>query len=165
MLRDGRTITHAQTRTWDGASGTIERSFSGPNGQTRSTERAWSPEEYDQATTSAVAPGTGLAPGALGESAAGAEAPKKTNWLSKLNPFARWGKSDKADASRPPRSGFTLGAARRGGSAAGSAGLSDRPSGTPSQGNRLGQQSRVGRESSDVARGGPGGNRGPKPPR
>ncbi|TVS11906.1 MAG: hypothetical protein EA424_23215 [Planctomycetaceae bacterium] len=34
-LPDGRTIHHSHVRTWDGTDGTMERSFTGPNGQER----------------------------------------------------------------------------------------------------------------------------------
>src|SRR3990170_4819761 len=44
-LRDGRTILHSQTRSWDGTTGTMERTFSGPNGQTREFQHAWTPDD------------------------------------------------------------------------------------------------------------------------
>ena len=37
-LPDGRTVTMEQTRTWDGTSGTMERTFTGPNGRRLCTE-------------------------------------------------------------------------------------------------------------------------------
>jgi len=44
-LPDGRSVNMEQTRTWDGTSGTMERTFSGPNGQSRTFQRPWSPDD------------------------------------------------------------------------------------------------------------------------
>ncbi len=40
-LRDGRTVEHSYSQTWDGTTLTSERTFTGPNGQTHTSEREW----------------------------------------------------------------------------------------------------------------------------
>ncbi|MCR4412717.1 MAG: hypothetical protein NUV77_09865 [Thermoguttaceae bacterium] len=40
-LRDGRTIEHSYTQTWDGQTLETQRSFAGPNGQTWNRENTW----------------------------------------------------------------------------------------------------------------------------
>jgi len=44
VLRDGRTLSRTETRTWDGTKGTRERTMIDPNGQTRTFQRAWAPD-------------------------------------------------------------------------------------------------------------------------
>ncbi len=46
-LRDGRTVEHTYTRSWDGQTFHTEQSFSGPNGQTWTRERTWTPGAED----------------------------------------------------------------------------------------------------------------------
>lgn len=115
-LRDGRTILHSQTRTWDGTTGTMERTFSGPNGQTLESQRPWT---RDAAATPPV------------------ESPKekKLGWAEKLNPFRKGGlfRPNKKPPSSPPRSsGFTMGSSGQSGAGRVPSGLSRRQPGEPS---------------------------------
>lgn len=146
-LRDGRTINHTQSRTWDGTTGTMERTFSGPNGQTRSMERPWSPEEFFETentpapTASDLPPppefSPAMAPGSPSDAIDSDGKAKKPSWLSKWNPFAKWGKSSEPRASR---SGFTVGSSQRGNSFSAPPGLAKKQAGVPSGGRDLGQQ-------------------------
>ncbi|NQT12847.1 MAG: hypothetical protein HQ582_08860 [Planctomycetes bacterium] len=130
QLRDGRTILHGQTRSWDGVSGTMERTFQGPNGQTRQVERPWTPDGdlplQPDATIVGPAPGelSTLPPSPTVEGAgpgAGPEAmparKKAWGWLDKLNPFRKNRSPRAAESGRRPSlpgSGFTMGAGGRG---------------------------------------------------
>lgn len=145
-LRDGRAINHSQTRTWDGTTGTMERTFSGPNGQTRSMERPWSPEEFFQTENAPAAVASDLpppefspamAPESLSDAIDSDGKAKKPSWLSKWNPFAKWGKSSEPRSSR---SGFTVGSSQRGNSFSAPPGLAKKQAGVPSGGRHLGQQ-------------------------
>jgi hypothetical protein len=131
-FRDGRTLNMTQTRTWDGTSGTMERTFTGPNGQTRDFQRPWTPEDEPvepppvslrerlrlrmMADAPATYPETpDVQPPVL--------EPAKRKWgflekLEKLNPFRAtggqaWGWKSSSD-TRPPRAGFTIGSAGHG---------------------------------------------------
>lgn len=128
-LRDGRTIEHGYTQSWDGTTLQRERTFSGPNGQTHSLQQSWTvPSDGSQPTTP---PATPTEPGVpeqpasqpvadLPEMAGSTEGSLETNrtTLEKLNPFAS--KTTTTDGSKPSRSrmtrpsGFTLGASARG---------------------------------------------------
>jgi hypothetical protein len=128
-LRDGRTISHAQTRSWDGTTGTMERTFIGPNGQTRQFQHAWAPDD-PLPVEPMPAPGeprspettvpdtmTGLAAPIVEGSAPPppVERPKKLSWLEKLNPFRGVAGSWRSSGTVPPhRSGFTVGSGARG---------------------------------------------------
>lgn len=122
VFRDGRTLEMTQTRSWDGENGTMERTFLGPNGQDRSFQRAWSPED-------AVAGGQPAMPQEPARVWDSHEQPKariQAPWAplntatkpkpeggfwSKLNPFHRGGTSITSwKPSSRGRSGFTLGA-------------------------------------------------------
>ncbi len=122
-FRDGRTMEHSQVRSWDGTTATMEHSFVGPNGQTRTFQRAWSPGEFAGGRTPAVeagVPALGRA-GRSMETAAGDRVPreiprsvvKRPNWLQRLNPF-HWdgpaGSELRRDAKLARRWGFTIGA-------------------------------------------------------
>lgn len=122
-LRDGRSITHSQTRTWDGSTGTLEQSFVGPNGQVREFSRSWSPDPAPSEKPSAIA-----------------------NFFRKLNPFA---KGDRPSSTRPSstgrRGGFTLGSAGQGASPGNRFGLSGEQPGKPAlNAHRIEAKQRVG---------------------
>ncbi len=114
-LPDGRTINHSQIRTWDGTDGTMERSFTGPNGQTRESVRSWTPDEptrgqmasmAEPAQLSTVIPAT---PQPTTTSAT-VQATEQHGWWQKLNPFGRRGnETSNAAAASAPRRGFTIG--------------------------------------------------------
>jgi hypothetical protein len=148
QLRDGRTILHSQTRSWDGATGTMEKTFQGPNGQTRQVERPWTPDGEVFAE-----PGTALAEAAPAElptlpppptvDAAGGAAPpearpgkrKAWGWLGKLNPFRKGPapqSAGSAGSTSPRGSGFTLGSGGRGRMGHVPSGLSKKQPGQPS---------------------------------
>ena len=55
-FRDGRTMEKTFTRSYDGTTGTMERSFIGPNGQVRQFERPWTPDDLVETETPIVAP-------------------------------------------------------------------------------------------------------------
>lgn len=98
VLRDGRTLSKTDTRTWDGTQGTREQTMIGPNGQTRNSLHEWAPDGQvtDGQTTNIPSP------------------PKPSFW-SKLNPFAKKTRTDISTttpriASSPgARRGFTVG--------------------------------------------------------
>lgn len=145
-LRDGRTISHDLTRSWDGTTGTMERTFSGPNGQTRSFQHAWAPDDVPPTEP----PPTALEPpvqemerlranrwaGRVDAVGPPAESPGKWGWLEKLNPFRkRSGPAFGTSASRPSpprRAGFTVGSGGRGGISRVPHGLANRNPGQPS---------------------------------
>jgi hypothetical protein len=128
-FRDGRTMTHTQTRTWDGTTGTMDRTFVGPNGQTRQMTRPWTPDDVvagtaapaaepapaDTAPTSTDAAPTSTAPAPAGTTGEGpsAEGKSRWGWLKKLNPFGGGVTPRGPNAgSAPRRSGFTVGSGR-----------------------------------------------------
>ena len=124
LFRDGRTMEMTQTRSWDAESGTgtVSRSFLGPNGQSQGYERPWSPEGEmagSQASFGPDGPKTLEAPqrpdrgihnmwGLLGSTKK--SKPKSSFW-NKLNPFRHKEKSMTGPEPSPRRSGFTLGSA------------------------------------------------------
>jgi len=148
QLRDGRTILHSQTRSWDGVTGTMEKTFQGPNGQTRQIERPWAPdaEAFAEPGTTIAGPAPAELPAlpppptvAGGGAAAGPEAkPEKRKawgWLEKLNPFRRNRSPQGAtsgQSSSPRGSGFTLGSGGRGRMGHVPPGLSKKQPGQPS---------------------------------
>jgi hypothetical protein len=128
-LRDGRTIEHGYTQSWDGTTRQRERTFSGPNGQTHNFQQSWTvPSDGSQPTpppATPTEPGVPEQPASqpvadLSEMAGATEGSLETNrtTLQKLNPFAS--KTTTTDGSKPSRSrmtrpsGFTLGASARG---------------------------------------------------
>jgi hypothetical protein len=107
-LPDGRTITQTQVRTWDGTDGTRERSFVGPNGQTRESVRSWTPDEQIAGQlTSLPRP---VQASAVAPAPATSQPAEKVRWWQNLNPFRKQGNqvADSAAASAPRR-GFTIG--------------------------------------------------------
>ncbi len=125
-LRDGRTILHQQTRSWDGTTGTRQQTFNGPNGQTRYSEHTW---RAPPAAPGTVAPERAAPP---------VEPPKKRNpwgWLEKLNPFRKGGLlgPSKPPAEPPARArGFTIGSGHRDPPGHVPQGVSNRQPGRPS---------------------------------
>ena len=102
-LPDGRTINQTHVRLWDGTSGTMERSFTGPNGQTRQSQRSWTPDEQ------------------IGG--------QMVSWWQKLNPFRKKGSQTAGSvAASAPRRGFTIGTPNANSARASSIRSSERPS-------------------------------------
>jgi hypothetical protein len=109
-LPDGRTINHLQVRTWDGTDGTTERSFAGPNGQTRESVRSWTPDEpiagQMASMPAPVQPYSVSSPTVPATS----QPTEKVSWWQKLNPFRKQGNQTAgAAAAAAPRRGFTVG--------------------------------------------------------
>jgi len=130
-LRDGRTIEHTYTQSWDGSTFQSERSFAGPNGQTHNRQRTWTmPSDGGLPTESAIPTESQLS-APTPETVASPE--PEGSLLEKLNPFASKTKMSRSEtssslsASRP--SGFTLGASAKGTLAAGNRSLSKGPPG------------------------------------
>jgi len=127
VLRDGRTISKVDTRTWDGTQGTHERTMIGPNGQTRTFQHAWTPDgqEPDGATTNPPSMTGHIPSDPRGASSTkplqrphsdiSAETQPKQDFWSKWNPLAKKPRTDISKktprtASTPPvRRGFTVG--------------------------------------------------------
>ncbi len=127
VLRDGRTLSKTDTRTWDGTQGTRERTMIGPNGQTRTFQHEWAPD--GQVTDGQVTnlPSTeGQSPGGPTTSSltaplqrppsdVAAQSQPKPSFWRKLNPFAKKTRTDISTttpriASSPgTRRGFTVG--------------------------------------------------------
>ncbi len=118
-LPDGRIVSQTRTQSWDGTTGTRQRSFVGPNGQLRERQRNWSPDgqlgpESQQPVVTAARSGNGLtAP----VSAPVAQA-NKAKWWQRLNPFRSRGReTSSVAATAPARRGFSVGTPRRSGAA------------------------------------------------
>ncbi len=110
-LPGGRTLEQTHVHSWDGAEGTMERTFVGPNGQTRHFEHAWSPDEPAPSRV-APAPSADIAP-ATSPHAAGP--PEKTGWWQKWNPFGEGSRpTGPPVAGSAPRRGFTIGTGNAG---------------------------------------------------
>ena len=132
QLRDGRTIMHRQTRSWDGTAGTMEKSFAGPNGQTRQFQRPWAPDEQ-------LSPEPGpIAPEPTAATTTPAEQPKKNRWgwMEKLNPFRKGGPLRPAKPSPRRRAGFTIGSGSPSGTGLRPHGLNKTRPGNPSPNSR-----------------------------
>jgi hypothetical protein len=138
-LPDGRTINHSQVRTWDGTDGTTERSFTGPNGQTRESVRRWTPDEPiagqmaimpEPMQPATVAPATTQPTTAP----AASQPTKQLSWWQKLNPFRKRGNSTaRSAAAAAPRRGFTIGKPSSNSARPSSLRSGDRPSVSGSQ--------------------------------
>lgn len=113
-LRDGRSIEHSFTRSWDGETFNTQRSFSGPNGQTWTREHTWTPGSEEAVPDSRPAVPPQNTPPALRTPPAVPIPPEATagNRFGQRNaaPAARSGSQP---AGRP--SGFTVGSLGRGG--------------------------------------------------
>ena len=89
---------------------TMERSFIGPNGQTRESQRSWTPNEASGNQPSSVAAGT--QPSSVSPTTAPpmSEPAEKVSWWQKLNPFRKKGSATAGSAaSSAPGRGFTIG--------------------------------------------------------
>lgn len=125
VFRDGRTMEMTRTHGWDAESGTgtMSRTFEGPNGQSRGFERPWSPDgELADVQPSFGPDGPRLdAPerpdrgmhnmwGFFGSTKK--SKPKSSFW-SKLDSFRHGDKNMAGPKPSPRRSGFTLGSTAR----------------------------------------------------
>jgi hypothetical protein len=124
-----RTLNMSRTRSWDGTSGTMEQTFTGPNGQTRHFTRQWSPQEDsfgqplpppERFRLGPAAGGSGLTTPTAAPTPPLHETPKsRWGFLEKWNPFrgiaGPRGGSAARTAFRPPRAGFTVGSFGRSG--------------------------------------------------
>ena len=126
-FRDGRTMDKTFTRSYDGTTGTMGRSFVGPNGQVRQFERPWTPDSLVDTETPILGPVDASTPTAQEASLAATEqlgaasptivdplAPTTTKadegFLSRLNPFKkRESKRMTGSSATAKRSGFTIG--------------------------------------------------------
>lgn len=123
---DGRTMEKSFTRSYDGTTGTMERSFIGPNGQVRQFERPWTPDDLVDTGTPIVAPVDSPSPqeaglptteqlGTASPTVVDPLAPMTTpqaeeGFFSRLNPFKnRESKRSAGSSSTARRSGFTIG--------------------------------------------------------
>ncbi len=113
-LPGGRTMTHTQSRTWDSqtGTGTMERTFQGPNGQERQWSRSWAPDDGATAAAPAESIASDPAPG-IGASAESVGQPEQ-GFFGRLKAWGKrtFGSANSGSKSRA-RSGFTLGAAGR----------------------------------------------------
>jgi hypothetical protein len=113
-LPDGRMINHSQVRTWDGTDGTMERSFTGPSGQTRESVRSWTPDKpitgQMGSTAEPVQPSTVIPATPQPTTPATLPPTEQLSWWQKLNPFGKRGnETSGAAAASGPRRGFTIG--------------------------------------------------------
>ncbi|MHB8897606.1 MAG: hypothetical protein ACYC6Y_02545 [Thermoguttaceae bacterium] len=124
-FRDGRTMEKTFTRTYDGTTGTMERSFVGPNGQVQHFQRPWTPD--DSPDTTAVTPdgGNPIAPldagtpggdpvgmetASISDAQAPAEPAGEGGLWGWLNPFKKRPAKSPAEVSDTgKRGGFTIG--------------------------------------------------------
>ncbi|NQU21422.1 MAG: hypothetical protein HQ567_09075 [Candidatus Nealsonbacteria bacterium] len=126
VLRDGRTLSRTDTRAWDGTQGTREQTMIGPNGQTRTFQRAWAPD--GQATGGSWIEGqtpggqptfSSTTPLQRQPSAIATQPQPKPSFWNKWNPFAKKAHTDIPTpsthiASSPSsRRGFTVGSPGR----------------------------------------------------
>lgn len=112
-LPDGRVVSQTQVRTWDGTNGTMERSFVGPNGQTRETVRNWSPDGEVSPATLEASRATQDSFAARSTQPTTSAPAEKVSWWQRLNPFSKNGRETSAAAkTATPRGGFTIGAGR-----------------------------------------------------
>jgi hypothetical protein len=122
----------------------MEKSFTGPNGQTRSSERPWAPDDLassapgpivpDDPTTEPTPATTPVEPPAT----APVEPPKKNRWgwVGKLNPFRKGGPFRSGKPAPPRRAGFTIGSGGSSSLGRMQHGLNQNQPGTPSPNSR-----------------------------
>ena len=127
-LPDGRMINQTHVRSWDGTNGTMERSFTGPNGQARQSQRSWTPDDQIggqmASMTEPVQPVT-VSPVTTPPASQPAE---KVSWWQKLNPFRKKGNQTAGSAAASaPRRGFTVGTPNSNSSRASSIRSSEHP--------------------------------------
>lgn len=109
-LPDGRTINQTQVRTWDGTDGTMERSFTGPNGQARESVRSWTPDEPIAGQMAGMPEPVQPSPVPPPTVPATSQPTEKVSWWQKLNPFRKQGNTTAGTAAASaPRRGFTVG--------------------------------------------------------
>jgi hypothetical protein len=125
-FRDGRTMDKTFARSYDGTTGTMERSFIGPNGQLRQSERPWTPDDLadtytpivdsiELPTPQDVGLPTAEQLGTVSPTVVDPLAPTTTTkaeegFFSRLNPFKkRESKSMAGSSATAKRSGFTIG--------------------------------------------------------
>jgi hypothetical protein len=127
-LPDGRMINQTQVRSSVGTYGTMERSFTGPNGQTHQSQRSWTPGEPIAGQMTSM-PGpvqpTAVSPPTAPATSRPAE---KVSWWQKLNPFRN--KSNQtagSAAASAPRRGFSIGTPQSHSVRASSLSSSERP--------------------------------------
>lgn len=133
-LRDGRTITRTQTRTWDGTAGSMEHLFTGPNGQTRQFVHPWTPDDETPSQEQARLRHRAQTRAESGQPTASSEETPNplVSFFRKLNPFAKRDKASRPVAPRPGRrAGFTVGSTGHGPSAANRFGLANEKPGKP----------------------------------
>jgi|GEM_PF-6165418 len=142
-LRDGRTIEHSYSRSWDGETLHTERSFSGPNGQTWSREHTWTPGSEETPRPDSPPP-----PSAFQDASPGSGVPAGSQKaLPEISPGNRFGQRADAGSSQgsgapaPRPSGFTLGSSGRGWAVG--HGSPTRPSRPPETTPSLGKRLRV----------------------
>lgn len=107
LLPGGRTMTHTQSRTWDGESGTMERTFQGPNGQYREHSRPWTPDNLQT-------PGETESPAGDATASSAETDQPETGLFGKLKAWGKrtFGSRDSGEKSMR-RSGFSVGSASR----------------------------------------------------
>ena len=124
-FRDGRTMEKTFARSYDGTTGTMERSFIGPNGQVRQFERPWAPDDLANGEASTTDPIDVPVPQeptlpttdqavvempTIVDPLAPTSEPTNESLLSRLNPFKkRSSKRSTGSSSTARRSGFTIG--------------------------------------------------------
>jgi hypothetical protein len=141
-LRDGRTVEHGYSQSWDGTTLQRERTFSGPNGQTHNFQQTWTAGSgevppTDPTVAPAAQPTSPEQPAPVAETAPESTVPTAPksgeSLLQKLNPFGS--KTTTTEGSKPAMSrpsGFTLGSTARGAPNPGNRyGLTRRQAGEP----------------------------------
>ena len=123
-FRDGRTMENTVTRSYDGTTGTMTRSFLGPNGQVHQFERPWTPDEFVEAAPTAdptqlptpeqvglpTAGPTPTVPPQITDPHTPETAKPEKGFFSWLNPFQnRESKQTAGSSATAKRSGFTIG--------------------------------------------------------
>lgn len=144
-LRDGRTIQHSYTRSWDGQTLETEQSFSGPNGQSWTRQHTWAPDsdaapQPPSLTGSAASVPQGPSAGPVQKPPIESP-PPDTLPGKRLGLLKNSGGTERATLPATRPSGFTLGASGWRGWNTPGLGPATRPSrppeSTPSLGKRL----------------------------
>jgi hypothetical protein len=110
----------------------MERSFTGPNGQTRNSIRPWAPDELAAPEPGPIVPDTSTT------ATTPVEQPKKNRWgwIDKLNPFRKGGPFRSAKSAPQRKSGFTIGSGDPRGAGWMQHGLNKNQPGNPSPNSR-----------------------------
>lgn len=115
MQSPDRTLTRSQTRTWDGTTGSVQRTFTGPNGQTRTQEHPWSPDgtTTDPSQTPVVLqtpPADAPVPDTTQQpSQASSKPADKKTLLERMKAWNTGRKASADESKSTPRRGFTVG--------------------------------------------------------